>query len=310
MKVLIIVAAFLLVQVYGNPINAKCDQQLFTKCTNTFAQALGLPSMPSDATVLDKQIKQFEQAGKQAQVCQAYGNMQSCFGQQFDDCVSVAFLKSIGESDKDAQEFIAMSQQLKIECAHVDAHVINAKCDPTLFTKCTNTFDQGLVKAGRNRTEMCQVYGNYQTCLGQQYDDCMSIAFLKSTGESDASIQVFLFSIQMIKSECQQVQANVINAKCDPTLFAKCANTFAEALYLRGMPPEPWVLEALIKTFEAEGKQGLQELCKAKENLNGCLGAEYSDCMTVAFWKSTGISDKDAQEFVTIFQQLDKTCLQ
>jgi len=62
--------------------------------------------MPTDASVLDNQIKQLESQGKQQQVCQAAGNLQSCLGQEYDDCISVAFLKSIGESDKDAKKFV------------------------------------------------------------------------------------------------------------------------------------------------------------------------------------------------------------
>jgi len=124
-------------------VNAKCEPQRFDKCTDTFAKALGLPQMPTDASVLDKQIKDIvakEGAAGQKRVCEAAGNLQQCLGDEYDTCISVDFLKSIGESEADAKKFVALAQQLMTTCKATaslllsQAHLFN----PNVLLGCNN----------------------------------------------------------------------------------------------------------------------------------------------------------------------------
>jgi hypothetical protein len=328
MKVLIVVSAFLLVQVYGNAINAKCEPDRFTRCTDTFARALGLPSMPTDASVLDQQIKKIEARGKQGQmqVCKAAEALQSCLGQEYGDCMSVAFLKSIGESDKDAKQFVVISQQLQKQCVQIS--MINEKCDSELFDKCTTSFARALglpqmptdasvldrqieqieAKGKQGEAQVCKAAGNLQDCLGQEYNDCISVAYLKSIGESDKDAKQFVAISKQLEQQCAQIQ--MINEKCDSGLFDKCTTSFARALGLPQMPTDASVLDRQIKQIEAKGRQGQQQVCKAAKNLQDCLGEEYNDCISVAYLKSIGESDKDAKQFVAISKQLEQQCAQ
>jgi len=203
-------------------VNAKCESQLFSTCTDTFAKALGLPNMPTDASVLDNQIKQLESQGKQRQVCEAAGKLQICLGQEYDDCLSVEFLKSIGESDKDAKKFVELSQQLEKQCAQVGL-AVNDKCDPQRFTTCSDKFAKDLGLPGsmpadsriallqiltveasgrQGAQQVCQAEANLQRCLGSQYDDCLSVAFFKSIGESDADAQAYTKLSDLLKKSC------------------------------------------------------------------------------------------------------------
>ena len=143
MKALIIVLACFLAVAYSKAINAKCDPQRFNSCTDAFAKALGLPQMPTDASVLDKQIKDIvakEGAAGQKRVCEAAGKLQQCLGDEYDSCVSVDFLKSIGESEADAKKFVALAQQLMATCKTTaslllsQAHLFN----PNVLLGCNN----------------------------------------------------------------------------------------------------------------------------------------------------------------------------
>jgi hypothetical protein len=306
--------------------NAQCDDQNFQDCTNTFAKALGLPFMPTDADVLNNQIKSLQAKGQQgqAQVCDADKKLQLCFGAEYDFCINVDYLKSIGESDKDAQEFVAISKQLAQQCTQVRA---NAKCDAQTFTTCTDTFAKALglpsmptdadvlnnqikslqAKGQQGQQQVCQAAGNLQTCSGAEYDDCMSVAYLKSVGESEKDAQEFVAISKQLEQQCAQVSA--INVKCDPTLFSTSTDTFAKALGLPSMPTDARVLLLQVMTVESSGQQGAMQVCKAEADLQTALGQEYDDCLSVAFLKSIGESDADAQAFVGLSNLLKKTCV-
>jgi len=205
----------------------KCDAQLLTICANTFARALNLPSMPTDASVLDKQIKELLSRGQegQMQVCKNAVYFYGCLGQQqYHACISVEGLKSIGESDKDAQEFVEISKKLEKQCPLISFYQINAQCDMQLFTKCTDAFGKSVglpsipsdarvlllqiltieAKGEQGSIQVCLAEKNLRTCLGQQYDSCFSVAYLKSIGESDADAQAFVGLSNLLVKTCRQ----------------------------------------------------------------------------------------------------------
>jgi hypothetical protein len=331
MKVFIIISAFLLVQVYGNVINAKCDSQLFGTCIDTFAKALGLPYMPTDASVLDNQIKQLENKGKQGQqqVCRAAADLKACLGAEYSDCISVAFLKSIGESDADAKKFVDISKQLQKLCVQVNL-AVDAKCESQLFTTCTDTFAKALglpsmpsdanvldkqikqieAKGRQGKQQVCQAAGKLQSCLGQEYNDCISVAYLKSIGESEKDAKEFVEISHKLEKQCVQVNMATNANKCDQVVFGLCTGMFANALGLPLFPTDPSILDKQIKQDQAKGKQGQTQVCNAASNLVACLEPTYTDCISVAYFKSIGESDADAQKFVTIIQQQVTQCAQ
>jgi len=86
--------------------NAKCEVERFSKCSDTFAKLLGLPALPEDPKVIEDQIQKLLKEGKKKQVCDATVGLQRCLGDEFDDCETVDFLKSIGVSEADAKAAI------------------------------------------------------------------------------------------------------------------------------------------------------------------------------------------------------------
>jgi len=189
-----------------------------------FAITLGLPKFPTDPSVLDKQIKQDQAKGKegQTQVCDAAGNLVPCLEPAYTDCISVDYFKSIGESAADAQKFVSIIQQQVTQCAQVGL-AVNDKCDPQRFTTCSDKFAKALGLPGsmpsdsriallqiltveasgrQGAQQVCQAETDLQTCLGSQYDDCLSVAFFKSIGESDADAQAYTKLSDLLKKSC------------------------------------------------------------------------------------------------------------
>jgi hypothetical protein len=328
MKVLIIVAALFLAKAYCGPINAQCENQRFDKCTDTFAKALGLPAMPTDASVLDAQIKKLIGQGQQGkkQVCNAADGLEQCLGDEYHSCISVDYLKSIGESQKDAQQFVAESKQLEQMCASTSFNA-PAKCESDKLVRCATTFSKAiglssiptdpsqldaqikkLIKEGQQgKTQLCNADNNLKKCLGDEYNSCISVDYLESLGESEKDAKAYNTEAKQIEKTCASTAFNA-PAKCEDQRFDKCTDTFAKALGLPSMPTDASVLDAQIKKLIGQGQQGKKQVCHAVDGLQQCLGDEYHSCISVDYLKSIGESQKDAQQFVAESKQLEQMC--
>jgi hypothetical protein len=249
-------------------------------------------------------------------------------GPDYKGCVSVEYYKSIDEPETDAKEFITLMQDLKKQCTQVN-FASNPTCDQALFTKCTDSFAQALdlpsmpknatvlffqivkitFSSPQGEGQVCKAVGNLHTCLGQQYIACVSVEFIESIGISAKDSKEFVEISQTLEKECaQKFYLNVINAQCDLEHFKQCGDTFAKGLGLPRMPKDPSVLDRQVKTSEAQGKVGVAKVCTAEQGLQKCLGQQYDTCISVAYLKSIGVSDADANKFVAISQELETRC--
>jgi len=283
--------------------------------------------MPTDADVLDKQIKELEHKGRQGQqqVCQAAEKLQGCLGSQYDECISVAYLKSIGESDKDAKKFVEISKKLEKECVQINLATDENKCTDVIFGLCTGMFANALglpqfptdpsildkqikqdqAKGKEGKTQVCNAAGNLVACMEPAYSDCISVDYFKKIGESDTDAAKFVSIIQTQVTQCAQVGLAVV-AKCEKQRLFKCADEFNKALHLK-TPKDPNELDREIKELEKRGEK--PQLCRATKKFESCLGPELKECISVEFLKSLGLSDKDAKGYVHIFyQELQAQC--
>jgi hypothetical protein len=206
-------------------VNAKCEPARFVRCTDAFAKALGLPAMPTDASVLAAQIKKLQDQGEQGQikVCTAAEKFQGCLADEFDACINVDFLKSIGESQKDAEQFVALAKQLEKQCVQRPMFLVNAQCDAAKFGKCMDTFAKALGlpempkdpsvldrqikkiladEGQQGQVKVCKAAQNLQSCLGDQYDSCLNVDFLKSIGHTQAEAEQFVALAKQLEKQC------------------------------------------------------------------------------------------------------------
>jgi hypothetical protein len=63
-----------------------------------------------------------------------------CLGDEYYSCISVDYLKSIGESDENAEKFVHLAVQLKLSVCHIPQLKINPKCEFDRLEKCATTF--------------------------------------------------------------------------------------------------------------------------------------------------------------------------
>jgi hypothetical protein len=200
--------------------NAQCDNTKFSQCTDTFAKALGLSAMPNKAQELIDQVNKLMNGGQKTQVCNADNALVKCLGDQYDSCISIDYLKSIGISDIDAAMFVFEANYIKTVCLFRSN--ANAQCDASRFQQCTNTFAQALglpympteptqlidqinkllAQGPSGKTQVCNAFKDMQKCLGDQYDSCISVDFLKSIGETDQQAKLFVDEAAKIKNMC------------------------------------------------------------------------------------------------------------
>jgi len=329
MRVFIIVAAFMLAQAYGNAIrDDQCDGMHLKQCADKFEKALGLDPMTRDVNVIDQQIKKLEAEGKKNQVCNAAKVLETCLGTEYNACISVKYLESVGVPEADAKKFVAINQQMRQQCSQIDFAARNDQCDGMHYSKCADLFAGDLhlglhmpklqvvnkqikdleAKGKHEHLQLCNARLFLETCLGPDYKGCVSVEYYKSIGEPETDAKEFITLMQDLKKQCTQVNFASTNPTRDQPLFTKCTDSFAQALGLPSMPKNATVLFFQIVKITFSNPQGETRVCNAGKNLHSCLGQGYNACVSVDFIESMGIPEKDAKEFVEISQTLEKEC--
>jgi len=106
---------FALTQVQAGVIkNTNCDAAKFKLCTAYFAAQLGIQNLNKNSTVLTLAISQLLKTkglDGQKQLCNAGKTLKKCAGDQYDACMSLAFLESQGVTPEDATVFDILSNQ-------------------------------------------------------------------------------------------------------------------------------------------------------------------------------------------------------
>jgi len=135
---------------------ANCDKQRFQTCTDSFAKELGLPGMPQNLKDLLNALKALAQKGLAGlqQICRALQNAKNCFGDQYDSCISVDYLTSIGEPKEIAIAIVVLVNDVSYACT-TSAQVFarNAACiidvgqkNLAYFLKCATDYQENLDK--------------------------------------------------------------------------------------------------------------------------------------------------------------------
>jgi len=161
---------------------AKCDDKKFQQCMGSFAKDLGMAQIPADLNqfiLALAQLVQKEGYEGQKKICTAMKNMKTCLGDQYDSCISVAYLKSTGQSDPTAAGFVALAAQYGYMCTtgwdiiskNWDCMTDVGKKNLAYLQKCLTDFQANLASDPKNACKYTQ-----------QYTDCYDDPFNKTCG--------------------------------------------------------------------------------------------------------------------------------
>jgi len=168
MKILVIVVGIALLAAAEA---APCDSQKFQQCLGSFAKDLGMAKIPADinefALALGQLIQKDGLEG-QKKICTAMKNMKTCLGDQYDSCISKAYLESIGESVGNASGFVAMAAEYGYMCTtgwdviskNWDCMVDVGKKNKEYLAKCLSDYQEKIQKDPANVCKYSQEYAN------------------------------------------------------------------------------------------------------------------------------------------------------
>jgi len=167
---------------------AKCDDHKFQQCMGTFAKDLGMAKIPADLTEFVLALAQL--VGKegyegQKKICTAMKNLKTCLGDQYDSCISVDYLKSIGQPEPSAAGFVGLAAQYGYMCTtgwdiitkQWDCMAKVGKDNLEYIQKCVTDYQANLRKDPGNACKYTQ-----------QYTDCYDDPFNKTCGAELAGV--------------------------------------------------------------------------------------------------------------------------
>ncbi|VDP22609.1 unnamed protein product [Heligmosomoides polygyrus] len=93
--------------------------------------------------------------------------------------------------------------------------------------------------------------------------------------------------------------------------YMTCQSNLNAALNLTN--PQPWFYPEEFRSkveqfYQKQGAQGLRTVCKAFRQFKGCMGSEYSACMTPSYFVTASVSIYQSYQFVSTFNQMHYTC--
>jgi len=189
----------------------------------------------------------------------------------YSDCISVDYFKKIGESDTDAAKFVSIIQTQVTQCAQVGL-AVDAKCEKQRLFKCADEFNKALhlktpkdpneldreIKELEKRGEkpqLCRATKKFESCLGPELKECISVEFLKSLGLSDKDAKGYVHIFyQELQAQCKKQISLAVDAKCEKQRLFKCADEFNHELHLK-TPKDPNDLDRQIKELEKKGEK-------------------------------------------------------
>ncbi|KAK6760351.1 hypothetical protein RB195_021720 [Necator americanus] len=77
--------------------------------------------------------------------------------------------------------------------------------------------------------------------------------------------------------------------------------------------PQPWFYpeefrNQVEKYYQQQGPTGLRTVCKAFRHFKGCMGNEYSACMTPSYFVTASVPTLKSYQFVSTFNQMHYVC--
>ncbi|KAK5986392.1 hypothetical protein GCK32_000367 [Trichostrongylus colubriformis] len=96
---------------------------------------------------------------------------------------------------------------------------------------------------------------------------------------------------------------------CDSYLI--CQSNLNDALNLTN--PQPWFSpeefrHKVEQYYQNQGAFGLRTVCKAFRQFKGCMGAEYSSCMSAGHFVTASVPIFETYQFISIFNQMHYVC--
>jgi len=178
MKILAVVVVGIAFLAVGEA--AECDNQRFQKCVDSFARDLGLPGMPQDIKQLLLVLAALAQQGPAGlqQICKALQNAKTCFDDQYDTCISVKYLTSIGQPKETAIVIVVLVNDVNYACTTAaDVFNKNAACisdvgqkNMAQLKKCATDYQENLNK------DPCKYSQTFIDCISDPFKNgCPSV---------------------------------------------------------------------------------------------------------------------------------------
>jgi hypothetical protein len=151
----------------------KCDNRLFGKCIQAYADALGWKDIPSNATEFAGRLgelleKEGLEGGKKE--CKALSGLKQCLGDQYSSCISQEYLKSIGVPAQDAATFVALEKMMTYACTEGAGTIEknwpciekSYKQNKAHLQQCVDNLAKQIAK---DPSKVCQYLQEYVECL-------------------------------------------------------------------------------------------------------------------------------------------------
>jgi hypothetical protein len=162
-------------------VDNSCDRQRFQRCVQSYANDLGLSEIPKDSTIfVEKLTQMIQEQGLDGvkRECRAGKNLKNCLANQYDQCISEKYLKSIGVQDADAKVFVTLSVQMAYQCtAGLDTIIQNWDCIKRVerehrreFSQCQSDYGR---KVREDPTNLCKCTQEMVNCMTTPFkQDC------------------------------------------------------------------------------------------------------------------------------------------
>jgi hypothetical protein len=158
-------------------INQQCDDHLFNKCTQSFADALGWKDFPKDSTKFKDRLEELlEKEGLEGgkKICKALSGLKQCLGEQYPSCFSQKYFKSIGVPAEDAATLVGYEKMLTYACTegagtiekNWSCMVKSYKENTAYLQECVDNLVKQILK---NPLKICQYLQQYVECLATPF---------------------------------------------------------------------------------------------------------------------------------------------
>ncbi|KHJ98053.1 hypothetical protein OESDEN_01966 [Oesophagostomum dentatum] len=120
---------------------------------------------------------------------------------------------------------------------------------------------------------------------------------------------LFVLTLLLGLSGCISAQTTKAPPTCDN--YLNCQLALNNELNLTN--PQPWYYPEEFRNkveifYQQKGATGLRTVCKAFRHFKGCMGNEYTPCMTASNFVTASVPILQAYQFLSTFNQMHYVC--
>jgi len=155
---------------------APCDKQKFQQCSDSLAKDLGITGTADVIILIQKMLDLVLKEGLDGQkkVCTGMKNLKTCLGDQYDSCMSVSYLTSVGIGQEVAIDAVMLAyQQLYVCTTGWDVVSKNWDCLNDVTKKNQDYFKKCLADASaqiaKDPSNACKYIQGYVDCYNDPF---------------------------------------------------------------------------------------------------------------------------------------------